>query len=351
MFPARLIGATTPTDVREPAFFPNCRPALPRGEALGCAVVIDAEEDFDWNTPVFGTPHSTSCMKNIREVQTIFAAYGIVPTYLVTYPVLEDVDATRILQRYIDRGECDIGVQLHPWVTPPFDGETSISASYSGNLSPNLEARKLSTITQKFIQRFARQPRIYRAGRYGLSKYTAGLLEGAGFTIDTSVAPRTDLTADGGPDYSRYDCSPFWFGRREQILELPLCRSIVGWSGGLAPQVYQMVTAMPLQSLRLAGLLTQTRVAERITLSPEGNDLHAMMRLVRRLRQAGERILVLSFHSSSLAVGRSPYVRSQADLHYFYDRLSGILDFIASQAPVRFVSLAEIPSLLEPSPA
>lgn len=348
---ARLIGAATPTDVREPAFFPNRHPALPRSEALVCAVVIDAEEDFDWNTPVYGTPHTTTCMQNIREVQTIFTAYGIVPTYLVTYPVLEDLDATRILQRYIDRGECDIGVQLHPWVTPPFGGDTGTFASYSGNLSPDLEAQKLSTITRTFIERFGRQPRIYRAGRYGLSEYTAGLLEDTGFTIDTSVAPRTDLTTDGGPDYSRYDCSPFWFGRQARLLELPLCRSIVGWSGSLAPQVYQMVTAMPLQSLRIAGLLTQTRVAERITLSPEGNDLHAMMRLVRRLRQAGERILVLSFHSSSLAVGRSPYVRNRADLHYLYDRLSGILDFIAGQAPVRFASLAEIPGLLEPPPA
>ena len=29
-----------------------------------------------------------------------------------------------VLREYLADGKCDIGAQLHPWVTPPFDSET-----------------------------------------------------------------------------------------------------------------------------------------------------------------------------------------------------------------------------------
>ncbi|MFT8245518.1 polysaccharide deacetylase family protein [Roseomonas sp. BN140053] len=330
------------------ALFPNIRPALPRSDDPILAVAVDAEEDFDWDAPVRGTPHTTGHMRNIRDLQAILGAYGLRPTYLLTYPVLEDTEVVRILERHLRRGECDVGVQLHPWVTPPFTGDGGTSASYSGNLPPELEAQKLATLIRRFTERFGVGPRIYRAGRYGLSAHTAGTLEELGFEIDTSVAPRTDFSPDGGPDYSGYDYRPFWFGRRRTLLELPLCRSIVGWGGRRAPWIYQaLADASPPFRLGLSAALTRMRCAERITLSPEGNDRRAMIRLVRRLTEGGHRVFVLSFHSSSLAVGRSPYVQSRAELHHFYDRLSAILDFMARQPRMRFASLAEIPSLLE----
>jgi hypothetical protein len=331
-------------------FFSNIRPVIARADQPICAVAIDAEEDFDWSTPVYGTPHTTGCMKNIRELQPILGAYGIRPSYLLTYPVLEDLEVVRLLRRYVERGECAVGVQLHPWVTPPFDGDTGTDteASYSGNIGHELEIRKLRALIAKFTECFSTAPRLYRAGRYGLSEQTAAMLEEFGFEVDTSLAPRTDFSPEGGPDYSAYDYTPFWFGSRANLLELPLCRSIVGWGGSFAPQLYQAVTTPPLSYLGLSAPLTRIRCAERITLSPEGNDLGAMIRLVRSLRRRGTPIFVLSFHSSSLAVGRSPYVSDRAELHHFYDRLSGILAFIAEQEGIRFASLAEIPALLQP---
>jgi hypothetical protein len=332
----------------QPVFFSNVRPALPRAAGSICAVAIDAEEDFDWNAPVYGTPHSTAEMKNIRELQPILGAYGIQPSYLLTYPVLEDPEVVPMLRRYLERGECDVGVQLHPWVTPPFTGEVGTTASYSGNIGHALETQKLLALMEKFAECFGRPPRIYRAGRYGLSEQTAAKLEEFGFEIDTSLAPRTDFSSEGGPDYSSYEYEPFWFGRNANLLELPFCRSVVGWSGRLAPQLYQAMTTPPLQHLGLSAALTRARCAERITLSPEGNDVRAMLRLVHWLQRRGTRIFALSFHSSSLAVGRNPYVTSKADLHHFYDRLSGILDALSRQDGMRFAGLAEIPGLLEP---
>jgi hypothetical protein len=319
-----------------------------------CCLAIDAEEDFDWLNPTEGTAYSTACMKNIRDLQDIVSPYGVRPAYLLTYPVLEDADAVRIIRRQLETGRCIAGIQLHPWVTPPFYGGAGREASFTGNLDAALEERKLLTLKQKFIECFGSEPRIYRAGRYGLGPHSATLLERHGFSIDTSLAPRTNFTGEGGPDYTDYEYEVFWFGRQRPLLELPLCRSVVGWGGSPAQRLYHALSAPHRAEqrvpLRLLSALTRSRCAERITLSPEGNEFDDMRRLLRRLRERGQTMFSLSFHSSSLGIGGNPYIRSKADLHRFYDRLSQTLDCLANALAFRFASLLDVPDLLLPPP-
>ena len=172
------------------------------------------------------------------------------------------------------------------------------------------------------------------------------MLERHGFTVDTSLAPRTTSEDEGGPDHSDYEYETFWFGEQRRLLELPLCRSIVGWGGAWAPEIYRRLSTPALRRLHIPGVITRLRCAERITLSPEGNDVGAMLRLIRTLRARGQTIFVLSFHSSSLAVGSNPYVQTKAQLHEFYDRLSQVLDTMASKMGFEFASLAELPARL-----
>lgn len=329
-------------------YFQNPKLATLRDDSSIATLIVDAEEDFDWQTPLRGAAYSTDCIKNIREFQEIIAVYGIVPAYLLTYPVLDDPVAICILQRYVERGKCAVGIQLHPWTTPPFGDDLGLTKSFSANLPAHLEEQKLARLIGKFVECFGQSPKIYRAGRYGLSRDTARLLETHGLTIDTSVAPRTDFRKEGGPDYSRYDYRPFWFGGQHSMLELPLCRSVVGWAGSSGAALYRAACRPVLNSIGVPRIVTGLHCAERITLSPEGNDLAAMRRLVRHLHAAGQRIFAVSFHSSSLAAGRNPYVRSTADLHEFYDRLSGILYHLAIEMNCRFVSTHDIPGLLVP---
>ncbi len=329
--------------------FPNPALARPASPDPVCALVVDAEEDFDWARPVAQTRHSTDCMRHVTDLHEVVGAYGLRPTYLLTYPVLDDDAAVQLLRRQLAAGLCDVGAQLHPWVNPPHAeaGEAGpLAASYSGNLSGGLEDRKLAALKQRFVERFGHPPTIYRAGRYGFGAGTAALLERHGFLIDTSVAPRTNTAEEGGPDYTDYDFAPFWFGCDRRLLEVPLCRSIVGWGGRWAPAIHRRLSAPALARLRIPGIVTRIRLAERVTLSPEGNDVAAMLRLVRHLRARGQTAFVLSFHSSSLAAGSNPYVRTRADLHHFYDRLSGVLDAMSGRMGIRFVRLAEMPGLL-----
>jgi hypothetical protein len=96
----------------------------------------------------------------------------------------------------------------------------------------------------------------------------------------------------------------------------------------------------------LPGLLAWSRCAERITLSPEGNDADAAGRLVASLLGRGQKVLALSLHSSSLSIGQNPYVRSRADLHGFYDQLSAIMDMLAGRYGVEFLPVLDVPARL-----
>lgn len=341
-------GTTRPaagdTDLPE-RLFHGVTPVARRLARPLCCVAIDAEEDFDWMQPVRTTGYSTECMRGIVDLQEILAAYAIRPTYLLTYPVLDDPGAVATVRHQYERGQCDIGVQLHPWVTPPFD-ENPHHASYLGSLGAALEERKLLVLMDRFRACFAQAPIAFRAGRYGLSQATTGLLEKHGFEIDTSLAPRTDFSSQGGPDFSDYECVPFWFGRQRRLLELPLCRSLVGWAGGLAPLLYRAGSRAPLAGWHAPAVLSRLRCAERVTLSPEGNDAAAMLRLLRHRLRGGQDVFSLSFHSSSLAPGRNPYVRSKADLHAFYDRLSATLDAMARYG-FEFATVTEMPGRLD----
>jgi hypothetical protein len=330
------------------ASFPDMRPAA--GVSRLCSVLIDAEEDFDWARPLRGVPHDVDCMRRLTDFQGILAAYGAVPTYMLTYPVLRDAAIVAALRGRLARGLCRLGIQLHTWVTPPFEEAAETRNSFAGNLPSGLEERKLVELKRLFEECFGEPPTIFRAGRYGLSVDTPALLERHGFLVDTSIAPCTSFAEDGGPDFSASDYFPFWFGRGRRLLELPLCRSIAGWGGRPARLAYRRLTNAEHTPPYAAALLAWTRCAERITLSPEGNDVSAAERLVANLMRRGETVLALSMHSSSFSVGHNPYVHDKAGLHGFYDRLSAMLDMLSGRFAVRFVAAPDLPGLLPDLP-
>ncbi|HEX5327378.1 MAG TPA: hypothetical protein VFW75_11970 [Acetobacteraceae bacterium] len=302
-------------------------------------MVIDAEEEFDWQQPIRGVPATVQKM-DLSDLHAILSAYGAVPTFLVTYPVLQDDSAVAALRARRDRGDCRLGVQLHTWVNPPFEETADRRNSFATNLPPDLEERKLHELIVLFQRRMGESPVIFKAGRYGMSPATPRLLERYGFLVDTSLAPRTSYLSQGGPDLTHYEYGPFWFGSERPLLELPLCRSIVGWGGGGGARLQQRAP-LPF-SAPIRSVLSGLRCAERITLSPEGNDCKAMIRLTRSLLKRGQNVLVLSFHSSSLSIGRNPYVRSRGDVHMFYDRLSAALHAIATRLGIGFLDTLQL---------
>ncbi len=300
---------------------------LPRSTPPRLLVVIDTEEEFEWSAPPDRNATGVTAMAKIERAQRIFDAYGIVPTYVVDYPVADQREGWQPLKEFQDDGRAVIGAHLHPWVNPPHDEALRRSNMYPGNLPEPTEEAKLRALTERIAESFGRRPTIYKAGRYGVGPNTTGILERLGYDVDLSTCPPVDYRADGGPDYSRAPCEPYWFGADDALLEIPITGAYVGWARGAAGPLYRLATREALRPLRLPGILSRVAALDRLMLSPEGFGSDEHLRLTRALHRDGVRTFTWSFHSPSVEPGHTPYVRSQADLDRFLDMFQRFFDF------------------------
>jgi hypothetical protein len=298
---------------------PETRPVL--------TVVVHTEEEFDWNKPHNRNSTGVEHMRHIDRAQTMFDEFGIVPNYVVDYPVASQAIAIEPLKAYADSGRALIGAHLHPWVSPPYEEEVNALNSYPGNLPRDLEAEKLRLLTEKISRSFGTQPVTYLAGRYGFGPNTGEILEGLGYEVDISPAVPINFCADGGPDYSGYTSHPYWFGNQRKLLGLPGTGGYVGALRCGGTSLYNRLTHPWLRRTKLSGLIARLRLMERIRLSPEDYSEPEMQRLTETLHRNGIRIFVFSFHSPSIQPGGTPYVQSEADLIRFLDKCRRYFDY------------------------
>lgn len=305
--------------------------AVPENMAPQLVVIIDTEEEFDWGQPVARENTGVETIAAQTLAQDVFARYGIVPTYVIDYPVASTPTSVAVLKAFLDADACEIGAHLHPWVNPPHDEEVCARNSYPGNLPADLERRKLETLTRTIEANFGRRPTVYKAGRYGVGPNTTAILEALGYQVDASVVPYTAFTEDGGPDFSTFPFQPYWFGAQGDLLELPLSCGFYGAFRSLGPDLFPRVSDGFGLRFRLPGILARSRLLERIRLSPEGADHAEHRRLTLSLLDQGCRIFSFTYHSPSLAPGHTPYVRSEAELQDFLDRMDRYFDFFVNE--------------------
>ena len=154
-------------------------------------IVIDTEEEFDWNAPF--DPASKS-VKNIELQplsQAVLDEHGVVPTYVVDYPVASTPAAVTVLRRFLEQGRCEIGAHLHPWVNPPTIGPVDARHSYPGNLPAATEEEKLFALTNTITENLGVRPKVYKAGRYGIGAATPLILRKLPRRV--SMSPRSSF--------------------------------------------------------------------------------------------------------------------------------------------------------------
>jgi hypothetical protein len=250
----------------------------------------------------------------IPRFQAFCERLGISPVYLVDWPIANDPAAVEIIGNAVRRGTAEVGMQLHPWVNPPFDEEVSGHNSYAGNLPPALEEAKLMRLRDAIEAAFGTPPQIYRAGRYGLGKHTASLLKRAGITVDTSVRPLFDYSAQGGPDYSHHPLSPYWVDDARDLLELPVTSAYWGPLARFGPLLHRAQRHVP----TFFSGFSRFNLLERIALTPEGVSSDEALRGIAIAQEQGLPLVVLSFHSPSLAPGHTPYAATEREVEALY---------------------------------
>ncbi|MBM0169162.1 polysaccharide deacetylase family protein [Altererythrobacter sp. C41] len=317
-------------------------PPGPRARFVGgfgrrVLLTVDTEEEFDWSGPFTRDRHGLDHLPRLRNFQEFCEGLGVVPSYLVDWPVATSSLAKDILAGPVARGTAEVGIQLHPWVNPPFEEEVSERNSFAGNLAPDIERAKFLRLRDAIAENFGASPQLYRAGRYGFGPETAELLRDAGVGVDTSFRPLFDYSRRYGPDYSGYPLEPFWLDRERSVLELPLTTVYWGMLRRQGQLLYPMIARMP----RMSGLLAKLGLLERIPLTPEGTTIDEAIRALDMALDDGLPLIVLSFHSPSLAPGYTPYVETDADLDALYDWFRAVYAYLG-QHGVQPTSVAEI---------
>lgn len=300
-------------------------------------VTVDTEEEFDWNAPLQREGHSLETIPALRTFQQFCEGFGVVPSYMLDYPIATDPRAAEILHGAVAAGQAEIGVQLHPWVSPPFEEVVTEFNSYAGNLPPALEREKFSRLHSAITSNFGAAPLTYRAGRYGLGPNTLDILKDHGIAIDTSVRALFDYSHAGGPNFRNHPLKPYWVDAERKLMEMPL--TTVYW--GMLRQAGNTIYPHMWRTPSMRGVLARASLLERIPLTPEGVTAQEAIRGVDIAIDSGLPILVFSFHSPSLAPGHTPYVRNEADLATFYDWWRQLFGYLAARN-VRPTSVSEI---------
>lgn len=278
-------------------------------------VTVDTEEEFDWTKPIRREGHTVHTVARLAKFQEFCEGQGVCPVYLVDFPIATCPAAGEVLGDAVAAGRAEIGVQLHPWVSPPFDEEVNEFNSFAGNLPAELEREKFRRLRDAIVKTFGTAPLIYRAGRYGVGRATAGILAEHGIAIDTSVRSAFDYSAGGGPNFRDHPVRPYWIDPGQRLMELPLTTVYWGVLRQLGPWLYPRMWRLP--SLR--GALSRIGMLERIPLTPEGVTIEEAIRGIDIAIDQQLPVLVFSFHSPSLAPGFTPYVRSEDELDALYD--------------------------------
>lgn len=290
-------------------------------------LTVDTEEEFDWNAPFsrdgYGLEHVAAFPRFIAFCEEI----GAHPVFLVDWPVANDEAVMECLADAARRGVADIGIQLHPWVNPPFEEEVNERNSYTGNLPEDLARAKFTALRDKVEQVTGKAPVIHRAGRYGLGSFSADMLKEGGIALDTSVRSLFDYSAQHGPDYTNHPRAPYWADEEKALLELPLTTVYWGMLRQLGKQIHRAQRHLP----TFFGGFSRMGLLERIALTPEGVTSDEAIRGVDIALDEGLPLLVLSFHSPSLAPGFTPYAKDEAEVEAIYDWLRAVYAYLGQR--------------------
>jgi len=337
--PPALAGLAAPTAADAArrglaALSPDAPPRL--------AVVVDTEEEFDWSAPFDRSARGVGSIAAQERAHEIFDRAGLKPTYVCDQCVVDDDRASDVLKALRDEGRARIGAHLHPWVSEPYAEEVGDRNSFQCNLPPEIERAKLATLTDALSARFGERPVVFKAGRYGFGRSTATAIRDLGYRIDCSFVPYTDFRAMHGPSFVGTPPEPFWLDGEKTLLEVPLTRGFSGSAARLGPSLQGAVDGAWWKRLRAGAALSRLGVLERATLTPEGVDAAAQIRLLDALLKQGVRTFTMTYHSPSLEPGHTPYVRDKADLRTFLDRIERVVRYFEALDGGGFTTLEDV---------
>ncbi len=295
-------------------------------------VTIDTEEDNAWSYSDYTT---TDNAKYLSGFQQLCDRFGFKPTYLVNHAMARDPYFQQFGREVVRAGNAEIGMHLHAWNCPPFDGYVPLAQKhhvYIYEVPPELMWQKMQLMTQLLQDLFGICPNSHRAGRWGFNEGVARILVQLGYTVDCSVTPgitwRKHLghpEGSGGPDYTGFPSTPYFLdlddisksGLSKSLLEVPVTiRPLYGarfmrfykpFEYGIIGKCMRLLCGPPYLWMR-----------------PNGKNLDGILGLIEWSINTGRPLIHFMLHSSELMAGANPTFDTPLEIERLHEDLRAI---------------------------
>lgn len=317
-------------------------------------ITIDTEADNEWDLT---SDRTFANLQRLRELQDLCDGYGVKPTYLVAYDVVEDDVSRELLQELLDEGNCEIGAHLHAWSTPPdYELVPGIFRHnpYLHEFPPHIQEQKLDNLTRAITSAFGK-PLSYRGGRWSFDTFAAELLTESGYRVDSTVTPGVSWQVNPGyspgavgPSYAGAPQAPYCLDpvnvtlpAEDGLVEVPVSITARGSLKHLAQSRSGNTNCLsPIEALGRRAL-HKTGLCRMVWLRPGFTSADDMMWACDELCRQNAPVLNLMFHSSELIPGGSPRIPNDSAAQQFVDDLDRLLAYVSRNLGVRGLTLQE----------
>lgn len=267
-------------------------------------ITIDTEGDNLWEWQE-GTPIGTENVTYLSRFQDLCSQYQFKPTWLANWEMVNDVRFVTLAKDCLEKEQCEIGMHLHAWNTPPFyelpRGENS-GLPYLTEYPEEIMREKIITMTELIEKKFGKRPVTHRSGRWGMNDTYFKLLYEQGYIADCSITPYVDWASStgqtpgtAGPDYSNEGTD---ISCRQGVIEIPVT-------------------------------ILQAEGNSTLWLRPNRRNLDQMLYVIEKNRQSENDYLMFMLHSSELMPGGSPTFKTEGGIERLYEHLEVIFKEIS----------------------
>lgn len=309
-------------------------------------IAIDTEED-NWGK-YSRTDNPCHNIEQIILLQELFDSFNIIPTYLLTYPVVKDGQSQKILRHLLSEGRCEIGTHCHPWNTPPFEEELCTKNTMLTNLPYELILKKITNLHKTIIETFGITPVSFRAGRFAFNNDVAKALITLGYKIDLSITPYEDQRPYFGPDFTNCTPKPYTlsedniFSPRSdgRLVEFPLSTGFLQGNFNLTNSLYKFLHTKFMKRLKIAGILGRLNMLNMACLCPETCSEKKMISIAKIFMKKRFSVVNMMFHSTSLSAGYSPFAKTKIEEERIFNRIKVFLQF-ARDCGIEFIKVSD----------
>jgi len=295
-------------------------------------ITIDTEGDNLWNYKQ-GDRISTENSRYIPRFQKLCEKFGYKPVYLVNHEMANDNYFVDFAISTLQNNNCEIGIHLHAWNSPPL---YDLGHSSKGYGTPYLTEYPVDVMRQKFdalfnllTDKFKCKPFSHRSGRWAMNQDYFDILIDYGIKIDCSVTPHISWKSskghsEGGSDYRYSSEEPYPVKhslRAETLTEIPVTirkfRFFATNSGNESIAKKCLVFARNLL------------LGKAVWLRPNGHNLSEMLLLIDLVKRSKSRYIMFMLHSSELMPAGSPLFKTVESIEKLYNDIEIVFNKIS----------------------